>query len=120
MKIKLDENLPDDLVEFLEQHQIDSSSVKRQSLQGTDDTNLFNICALEERVLITNDIDFAQPVYFAQTEHYGIILLRLGKVSKTEIFDAFKLLIKYLQNDDPKNSLWIFDGKKLRIRRQKS
>jgi predicted nuclease of predicted toxin-antitoxin system len=64
MKIKLDENIGRRGVELLTLAGHDVMTVRDQNLQGASDETLFNVCANEDRVLITLDHDFGQVLRF--------------------------------------------------------
>ena len=64
MKIKLDENLDPRCVQLLVPCSTDVSSVKTQGLSGRSDEVIHAVCVAENRVLITFDLDFRNPLRF--------------------------------------------------------
>ncbi len=64
MKIKLDENFDARLVPLLaaEGHEVDA--VRGEGLSGSDDHRIYATCLATGRVLITLDLDFANPFRF--------------------------------------------------------
>ncbi|MFZ1416349.1 MAG: DUF5615 family PIN-like protein [Defluviicoccus sp.] len=60
MKIKLDENIGRRGAELLKAAGHDVMTVRDQDLCGVTDQTLFDICAREQRLLITLDHDFGQ------------------------------------------------------------
>jgi predicted nuclease of predicted toxin-antitoxin system len=58
MKIKLDENIPDELSELLQQIGHDVHTVAFEGLAGRDDAVIFAAASGENRLLITQDLDF--------------------------------------------------------------
>ncbi len=57
MKFKIDENLPADVAEILEQSGYDAVTVLDQQLVGMGDLELVSLCCKEDRALITLDTD---------------------------------------------------------------
>ena len=53
MKFKIDENLPVELANLLEEAGYDAMTVKQQKLSGEKDPIIFDICQQEGRVLVT-------------------------------------------------------------------
>src|SRR5688572_17247462 len=76
MKIKLDENLPTDLVPLLTAFQHDVHTVHGESLVGQADHVVFAAAVAEARLLITQDLDFSDIRKFGPGTHPGIILVR--------------------------------------------
>lgn len=59
MKIKIDENLPVDVVDLLKAAGYDVESVYSEGIEGCSGKQLITICKKEQRVLITLDYDFS-------------------------------------------------------------
>lgn len=55
MKIKIDENLPVDLVEHFKNAGCDSETVYSEGIEGCSDKYLIAACKKEQRVLLTLD-----------------------------------------------------------------
>ena len=97
MKFKLDENVPFSLKKLIESkgdHQVDS--VFHEKKTGIDDHSLLEFCLQEQRILITLDTDFNNPVMHPQDFLYGVIILRpstQGKKAVASLFTHF--LISY-------------------------
>ena len=79
MKFKLDENLGATAVRAFEDAGHDTSTVHRQNLAGTDDGHVFQICRDEQRILVTLDLDFANPLTFDPRTTAGVAVLRLSR-----------------------------------------
>ena len=60
MKFKVDENLPEQVADFLRAQGHDAHTVHDEQIAGTDDQSLFVIFQREHRILITFDLDFAE------------------------------------------------------------
>ncbi len=88
MKIKLDENLPATLARRLGQLGHDVETVHDEGLTGEDDDRIWLAAQLEERFLITQDLDFSDIRRFAPGTHHGLLLVRFrdpGRQALTEI-----------------------------------
>src|SRR6185437_3281728 len=82
MKIKLDENLPNELAELLALHQHDVDTVREESLTGRDDAAVFDAACADDRTLMTQDLDFSDIRRFKPGTHPGIALIRLRHPSR--------------------------------------
>ena len=93
MKFKLDENVPFSLKKLIESrgdHQVES--VFHEKKIGIDDHTLLELCLQEQRILITLDTDFNNPVMHPKDSLYGIIILRpstQGKKAVTSLLSHF-------------------------------
>ncbi|MHA1213201.1 MAG: DUF5615 family PIN-like protein [Candidatus Heimdallarchaeota archaeon] len=93
MKVKLDENVPFSLKKIIESkgnHQVDS--VFHEKKTGIDDHSLLKLCYQEQRILITLDVDFNNPIMHPKESIYGIIILRpstQGKIAVNKLFANF-------------------------------
>jgi predicted nuclease of predicted toxin-antitoxin system len=90
MKIKLDENLPAELVELLITHGHDADTVPSELLHGSDDCIVFEVAWREGRMLITQDLDFSDVRRFVPGTHPGILLIRLRNPSRRLLIDRMK------------------------------
>ncbi len=59
MKIKIDENMPVDVINILKNAGHDTYSVYSEEIEGCSDRQLITICKKEKRLLITLDNDFS-------------------------------------------------------------
>lgn len=78
MRFKVDENLPLEVAEMLQQAGHDAATVLEQHLGGSDDAQLAALCQLEGRVLVTLDMDFSDIRNYPPAEFPGLIVLRLN------------------------------------------
>ncbi|MCC6359557.1 MAG: DUF5615 family PIN-like protein [Phycisphaerales bacterium] len=87
MNIKLDENLPAELSEWLTGlgHSVDT--VVDEQLQGHSDLDVFQAAQREERFLITQDLDFSDIRRFQPGEHAGILLVRLREPTRRKLLN---------------------------------
>jgi predicted nuclease of predicted toxin-antitoxin system len=59
VKIKLDENLPEELAPLLRALAHDIETVPAEQLAGTEDAVIWDVAQAESRFLITQDLDFS-------------------------------------------------------------
>lgn len=94
MRLKLDENLPESLVEGLIAlgHEVDSARL--EGLSGQPDTTIWRAAQEAGRFLITQDLDFSDARQYAPGSHCGLMLVRLqapGRVAlSVRIVEAFR------------------------------
>jgi predicted nuclease of predicted toxin-antitoxin system len=101
MKVKLDENMPRIVKEVLYQAGAeDVHTVFDENLEGSKDKILYKRIENENRILITLDSDFLQPIYFPKSDQYGLLVIQLERRSKWKIKSILeKFLIKYKLTD---------------------
>ena len=73
MRFLIDENLPAELVDVLEAHGHDALFVPHSSLQGASDSELNEFAILDERLIVTRDLDF--PLRKGRTPP-GLVIIR--------------------------------------------
>jgi predicted nuclease of predicted toxin-antitoxin system len=108
MRIKLDENLGLQGATFLEGRGHDVLTVSEQALWGAADRDLASVCARENRVLVSLDLHFANPLLFDPSVTPGIVVLRLSsRPSRPELKESLNLLAGALERRPVKGKLWI-------------
>jgi predicted nuclease of predicted toxin-antitoxin system len=116
MKFKIDENLPIEVAELLNQEGYEAKTVIDQSLGGRNDPHIAAVCQREKRVLITLDTDFGDIRTYPPEKYTGIIVLRLRWQDKPHILNVTTRLIALLSSESIKNRLWIVEEDRVRIR----
>lgn len=116
MKLKLDENLPDDLALFFRESGYDAMSVREQDLNGSPDRLISRICIQEQRILVSLDLDFADIRMYPPEEYAGLIVFRLKSQDRDSIIKASKKVIDCLAEETIRHCLWIVEDNNLRIR----
>ena len=116
MKFKIDENLPIEVAEILNQNGHEAKTVIDQNLGGEDDTEIASVFQREERVLITLDTDFGDIRTYPPGKYPGIIVLRLKRQDKPYILNVFTGLVDILEQEPLKSHLWVVDENRIRIR----
>lgn len=92
MKVKLDENLPVALVETITALGHDVDAVPMEGLGGHADGAVWSAAQAEGRLLVTQDLDFADVRRFAPETHAGILLVRLRTPSRSALVERVAAL----------------------------
>jgi uncharacterized protein with PIN domain len=115
VKLKLDENLGQSALKQLRQAGFDVATVTEQSMQGSSDQNLIEVCLKESRCLVTLDMGFANPLFYQPVAYAGIVVIRLSKEQLLEdLLSAINTLIKGLKKKTIKGQLWIVRKDRIR------
>jgi predicted nuclease of predicted toxin-antitoxin system len=115
MKFKLDENIPTDLVKVLGGIGHDVDTVPQEALTGRPDSVVWACTQEAERLLITQDMDFADTRRFAPGTHNGIILVRLGSPSRRQLLDRIGSLFLNEPVEEWHGSFIVVTDRKLRV-----
>ena len=117
MKFKLDENVPFSLKKIIEvkgDHQVDSVFHEKQT--GIDDQSLLKLCLKEQRILITLDTDFNNPIMHPQDSLFGIIILRPSSQGKTAVNALMSNFLASYNLEDCKNKVMLIEHDSIVIR----
>jgi predicted nuclease of predicted toxin-antitoxin system len=87
VKLKLDENLPDSLRPRLQVIGFDVETVLSENLGGRNDAEVWSAAQAEDRLLVTQDLDFSDARRFAPGTHSGILLVRLPDSEQWRVGD---------------------------------
>ena len=117
MRIKLDENLPADLVEDLAALGHDVDTVPSEGLAGHDDPDVWQAAQAAERVLITQDLDFSDVRVFAPDTHHGLILVRLREPSRSRLRARLLAVFRSEAVETWSRCLVVVGDRKVRVRR---
>ena len=116
MKIKLDENIGRRGIEFLRTAGHDVMTVRDQNLGGARDETLFDVCAGEDRILITLDHDFGQVLRFPPERGAGLVILEPGaRATPRSLLDRLRDFLALADVRSPRASLWIVEPGRVRI-----
>ena len=116
MRFKIDENLPIEAAEVLQQAGHDASTVLQQDLGGRADTDIASICQRERRALVTLDMDFADIRTYPPKQFLGLIVLRLRRQDKPRVLEILSHLVAVLSREPLQHCLWIVEEDRIRIR----
>jgi predicted nuclease of predicted toxin-antitoxin system len=116
MKFKLDENFGTRTQRLFMEAGYDVQTVRQQNLQGTPDSNLYEVCKAEERCLITLDLDFSNVFRFPPENTAGIIVIRPPKNPNLPMLESLvRQCLHAMKNMRVENQLWIVESGRLRI-----
>lgn len=77
MRLKLDENLPVDLVPLLAKLGQEVDTVRDEGLAGQADITVFAAAQRDDRFFVTQDLDFADTRCYVPGTHQGLLIVRL-------------------------------------------
>ena len=116
MRFKLDENLPLQLRRLFTESGHDAVTVLDQGMGGAADAEVASVCLLEERILVTQDIDFADIRMYPPGQFPGIVVFRLTSQTRDDLLDVSAMLIETLARSFLRGQLWIVEDSRVRIR----
>jgi predicted nuclease of predicted toxin-antitoxin system len=114
-KFKLDENLPKEAADLLQDAGYDAATIWDQQMVGAPDSKVASVCKDEDRVLVTLDLDFADIRLYRPADHAGIIVLRVPQQDKQNVLEIIDRLIPVLAQESAAGLLWVVDNKRIRI-----
>lgn len=117
MRILLDENLPARLVAALRALGHDVEHVTAKNLSGRPDAEVRVLAESEDRILITQDIRFADARWFAAGTHPGLILVRLKSPGRRALMAKVKSIFESENVESWRGCFVVLSDSKLRVRR---
>ena len=116
MRFKLDENFGSRTQHLFQAYGHDVQTVRMQGLQGSSDTHLFDICRVEQRCLVTLDLDFADVLRFPPSLTNGIIVIRLPRNPSLALLEQLvRQFLQTLTHMPIERSLWIVEPSRIRV-----
>ena len=115
MRFKLDENLDPRLAPLLAEGGHEADTVRDEGLGGTSDEALYRNCCTEQRVLISLDLDFSDPLRFPAAGSGGIIVLRPRRNTLLLIRQTLVAALPALKRERLEGSLWIVEPDRIRV-----
>lgn len=116
MKLKLDENLGLSALRTCQDAGHDTSTIYLQQMAGASDNVVHAVCRSEDRVLITLDLDFANPLVFDPRGSAGCAVLRLPKnAGSVDVTAVLTSLLDALTDHDITGQLWVVRHDRVRI-----
>jgi predicted nuclease of predicted toxin-antitoxin system len=116
MKIKLDENMPAQLVGVLDGLGHDTDTVPEENLAGGKDPAIWAATQKSSRFLITQDLDFSDIRTFQPGTHFGILLVRLRKPTRRALIARIRAIFELEQVERFGRCFVVATDSKLRIR----
>ena len=116
MKLKLDENLGVRGRDVLAAAGHDVCTVPAQDLCSATDEQVAARCRLDQRGIVTLDLDFANPFRFPPAEHHGIAVPRgSSRMSEEVLHRLLATFAGALKAQPFEGSLWIVEEGRVRI-----
>ena len=85
-------------------------------MAGQPDTTIATVCQREGRAVVTLDMHFADIRVYPPADYYGMIVLRLARVSKPPVLSVLRRLLPLLERESLAGKLWIVDETSVRVR----
>ncbi len=117
MRIKLHENLPAELVAELRALGHDVEDVHADGLSGRPDEEVWAAAQAGQRILITQDIGFADARMFTPGQHAGFVLVRLKGAGRRALIDKIRELFQREDVESWAGCFVVLSGTKVRVRR---
>jgi predicted nuclease of predicted toxin-antitoxin system len=117
MKIKLDENITTELIPILSAQGHDVDTVVMEGLTGQPDRTIWAAAQQAGRLLITQDLDFADTRKFPPGTHPGLVLLRLSEPGRLAQIDYVSALLRQHNLDNWRGCHVVATSHKVRIKR---
>jgi len=115
MRFKLDECVDVRLRLVFEDAGHDTETVFSEQVSGATDHVIYEICLKENRVLVTQDLDFSNPFIFDPVPTEGIIVLRNPSQLLTDLKSLVIKAITHIAIESPKTHLWVVGKGGIRI-----
>lgn len=112
MRLLADENIPDELVDLLRDKGYDVATVPPKS----KDADIALIAKRERRILLTQDKDFANIIWYPPETLHGIIRLKFHPPIMADILAALEDLFQRFSPKNLDKRLVVLEKDGLRIR----
>ena len=116
MRVKLDENLPVQFKRLFTESGHEADTVLDENLGGATDAEIAAACLAEHRVLLTQDLDFADIRAYPPSEYPGIVVFRLSSQGRGQLFQVGAAIVETLARSSPAGQLWVVEDARVRIR----
>jgi hypothetical protein len=120
MRIKLDENLPQQIADSLKSLGHDVHTAQDEGISGCVDSVIWQAAQDEERFLITQDLDFSDLRRFAPGTHHGILLIRLRLPGLFTLIERIEELFKTEDVARWEGCFVVATERKVRVRRPRN
>jgi predicted nuclease of predicted toxin-antitoxin system len=117
MRFKTDENLPVEVTDLPRQHQHDALSVQDQQMAGQGDPQVARVCQVEDRALVTCDLDFADIRAYPPEDYHGIIILRPALQTVSSLLRLMNRALSVIDVEPLDRCIWVVDDHQVRIRK---
>lgn len=120
MKFKIDENLPVEAADLLRVSGHEADTVQEEGLAGAEDETLAERICLENRAIITLDLDFSDIRAYPPQDYSGIVILRPSRRDKESALALIRQFLSLLLVESLVGNIWIVEPDRIRIRQGKS
>ena len=117
MKIKLDENLPDDLATELVRRGHDVDSVLEEQLGGQADPAVVRAATDADRMLVTLDRGVGDLRYYPPGDHAGVVVLRPASQDPDSIVQLIARFLGTYELEQLRGCVVIAEPQRIRLRR---
>ncbi len=114
-KLKVEENLAAEVTTLLKDAGHDAMSIHDQNMVGCTDDHIASVCQMEERAIVTLDLDFSDIRSYPPEDHCGIVM-RPEKHDQASVLEVLTKLIPKLDDEPLEGKLWIVNRRTIRIR----
>ena len=115
--ILADECVGTSTVAFLTKLGYDIIRIQEIGFCGKKDPEILQWATKNDRILLTEDVGFGNILQFPPKIHNGIIVLRIRRKPKIEVFNTLASLLKNISSSELKKTLVIVEAGEYRIRR---
>lgn len=115
MRFKLDENLDPSVALIFRSAGHDVHTVSEEGLNGAVDAKVSAAAVEEDRILMTLDLDFADPLRLPPQGTPGVIVLRPGLPLLGLIRQVAAEVLPFLESESPAGKIWIVELGRIRI-----
>lgn len=116
MRCKIDENVPVQIADALNDDGHDCLTTYDEHLAGADDAAVIAACRAEGRVLISRDLGFAHTGRYVPGTHPGILVIRSHRQDVAGILELVRASIEFAKTDPIAGATWIAEAGRIRVR----
>lgn len=105
------------LVSVLEAYGHEGVHAQQLGLDRAPDEDLLELARLEQRVIVTADLDFPRILALSAAEGPGLILFRGGTYTDEEMRGLLERVLEAVEPEALENSICVVDKQRVRITR---
>ncbi len=117
MLIKVDEDLPRQVADYLVAKGYDAVTVRQQHMGGWKDAELWVVVQAEQRFLITADKGFGNIRHYKPGEHAGVLLLRPDIDGIRPLLELMMMVLAQIELQQLAGTISVASPRGLRVRR---